>query len=412
MNNRLLNKILFVIARGDAFGGSSLHVMDMASRLEEDGVEVKILVGGSHEMEVPKRFAARNLDFTCLPDLGRDIHLVKDVKAMFQIRKFAREFSPDLISLHSSKGGAVGRLAAFGLGIPVLYTPHCWSFVEGFKRAGVYRLLEKTLAPLATRIITVCEDERQFGLRKGVGRPDRTITVHNAVKDAFEGFEREVPGPDEPVKILMVGRFEQQKDQSLLIRSLSKLEHLNWNLTLVGDGPTIDDCKALAEQFGLSRKISFPGYSDEVEKHLKEHDLFVLSTNWEGFPRSILEAMSASLPVVVSDVGGCRESVEHGSNGYVVPGDDIAAMTTALEELTTNRVKLRKMGRASREHYESKFTFEKLYSNYCAIYDIFNIEPMETFVETTRGNSYSRPDLHAATSTVISPLAVEQRSES
>ncbi|MEX2580996.1 MAG: glycosyltransferase family 4 protein [Verrucomicrobiales bacterium] len=363
------HRILFVIARGDAFGGSSLHVMDMASQLEMDGHKVKIVVGGTEDMEVPRRFAVRNLNFVCLPALRREIDPLNDLKAVRGIRACIRDFAPDMISLHASKAGTLGRLAAVGSGIPVVYTPHCWSFVDGFPKANLFRRLEKFLAPLAARIVTVCEDERKFGLARGVGRPSRTIAIHNGVKDAFGGRTKARPVPGAPVRILMVGRFEQQKNQELLIRALAKLADLDWTLTLVGEGPFRDRCRDLATEFGLDGRVDFAGYSSRVDRHLESHDLFALVTNWEGFPRSILEAMSASLPVLVSDVGGSRESVVDGKTGRLVPPSDEAALVETLRELLTDPEELWRMGQAGRQRYAERFTFETMYANYTTLYE-------------------------------------------
>ncbi|MEM6280217.1 MAG: glycosyltransferase, partial [Verrucomicrobiota bacterium] len=131
-------RVLYSVARGDAFGGSSLHVLEMARYLISEGHVVRVLIGGTEEMEVPRRFANHEIDFTCLPSLGREIHPWRDFKTVLAMRREMRRFDPDLISLHASKAGALGRVAAFGLNTPVLYTPHCWSFVEGFSKAGFY----------------------------------------------------------------------------------------------------------------------------------------------------------------------------------------------------------------------------------------------------------------------------------
>ncbi|MDH3946927.1 MAG: glycosyltransferase, partial [Chromatiales bacterium] len=116
-------KIAYISARGDAFGGASLHVCDMALRLMNDGHSVRVFVGGTPDMEVPKRLAARNLDFECIPHMGRAISIKNDTMALRSLRRNIKAFSPDLVSMHASKAGALGRLACVGMGVPLLYTP-------------------------------------------------------------------------------------------------------------------------------------------------------------------------------------------------------------------------------------------------------------------------------------------------
>lgn len=362
-------RITYVIARGDAFGGSSLHVRDLARRLTDDGHVVRIFVGGTEDMEVPQRLAAKDLDFQCIPEMGRSISPGKDLKALLALRKKIRQFSPHLVSAHASKAGVLARLACAGLGIPVIYTPHCWSFADGFPNANVYRWIESILAPLASRIITVCEQERQFGLSRGVGTSKKTFCIHNGVTD-IQGSSNghQDRKTDQSPHILMVARFEEQKDQELLLRSLGDNDDLDWHLTLVGDGPLKESCEEVAKQSGIASRVDFAGYSDRVEEYLDQADIFALITHWEGFPRSILEAMRAGLPIIVSDVGGCSESVLEGRTGRVVRHGDQKHLTAALRELLSNPEQRREMGIRARETYAQKFTFEIMYEKYLGLY--------------------------------------------
>lgn len=344
----------------------------MALRLLNDGHSVRVFVGGTPNMEVPKRLAARNLDFECIPHMGRAINVTNDVMALRSLRRKIKTFSPDLVSMHASKAGALGRLACAGLGLPVLYTPHCWSFVDDFPKAGLYLWIERALAPLATRIITVCEQERHFGLQRGVGKAATTICIHNGVVDlGGDSALSTRRNPSHAPRILMVGRFEEQKDQELLLRALADNFDLDWRLTLVGDGPRRTRCEELAQNLNITARVTFVGYSDRVEEHLDRSDIFALITHWEGFPRSILEAMRAGIPVIVSDVGGCRESVSDGKTGRVVRHGDREELAGALRELITDSERRKKMGASAREQYRNRFTFEIMYQEYVELYRSF-----------------------------------------
>ena len=356
-------------------------------------------------MEVPQRFANCGIDFTCIPFLGREIHPLNDFRTVIAIRKEIRKFNPDLISLHASKAGALGRLAALGTKCPLLYTPHCWSFVDGFQNAGIYRFIEKSLAPATTKLITVSEDERQFGLSKGIGKPEQTLTIHNGVKDRFQNIETSAREADPTVKIVMVGRFEKQKDQFLLVQALNTLRDLPWKLTFLGDGPLKKDCLELVESLGMQDQIEFSGYSESVEEVLKQHDVFTLITNWEGFPRSILEAMAASLPVIVTDVGGSRESVLDGVTGNLVKGGDVNELADAIRALISDQKLRAGMGEEGRTRYLNHFTFESMFSNYRDLYRELiesyrnnNTRPSfkENTIEKLFGQKDSRPSQKAA----------------
>ncbi len=362
-------RIAYVTARGDAFGGASLHVCDLARRLTDDGHTVKILVGGTQDMEVPRRLAANNLDFQCIPEMGRSISPGSDLKTLWTLRSNIRKFSPHLVSTHASKAGVLGRLACTGMRIPVIYSPHCWSFAEGFPNAGIYLWVERCLAPLATQIVTVCEQERQLGLSRGVGSSAKTFCIYNGVKEV----EADSIGHDDRVtgqapRIVMTARFEEQKDHELLLLSLGDNRDLDWHLTLVGDGPRKHTCEELAKNCGIASRVEFAGYSNCVEAYLARADIFALISHWEGFPRSVLEAMRAGLPVIVSDVGGCSEAVSDGETGRVVRHGDQKHLASALRELLGNPERRLEMGIQGRKVYEEKFTFDIMYKKHLDVY--------------------------------------------
>lgn len=359
-------RILFVIARGDAFGGSSRHVIDMASRLRRDGHEALVVVGGEPDMVVPSRLAERGVPFVCVPQMRREIHPSRDFGALRAIRREVSSFEPDLVSTHASKGGFLGRLACIGKRVPVLYTPHCWSFVDGFPGATRFRWLERLAAPLSTRIVAVSEAEREFGLRHRVGSPGRTITIHNGLGEATAAPER--PENAGAVRIVMVGRFEEQKDQRLLIEALGELAEFDWRLTFIGDGPLQEGCGRRASELGIADRVRFAGYLSAVEDELPRHDVFALISNWEGFPRSILEAMRCGLPVIASDVGGSREAVLDGVTGRVVARGDRDGLVEALAELLGSPGRRAHMGRRGHELYRERFTFDAMYQNYLRLY--------------------------------------------
>lgn len=362
-------KIAYVIARGDAFGGASLHVCDLARRLTDDGHVVEIFVGGTQDMEVPRRLAAKGLNFQCIPEMGRAISPKNDFKALRVLRSKIRQFSPHLVSAHASKAGVLGRLACLGMRLPVIYTPHCWSFADGFPNASLYLWIERCLAPLATRIITVSEQERQLGLSRRVGTSAKTVCIHNGVTEIPAKSNRyDDHAVGHAPRIVMVARFEEQKDQELLLLSLSDNRDLDWHLTLIGNGPRKEACEEVARDCGIAARVEFAGYSDRVEAHLDRADIFVLITHWEGFPRSLLEAMRAGLPAIVSDVGGCSEAVSDGATGRIVRHGDRRHLTEVLRELLGDREQRLAMGLHARKMYEEKFSFEIMYARYLDVY--------------------------------------------
>jgi len=270
--------------------------------------------------------------------------------------------------LHTAKAGFVGRLAARGLGIPIVYTPHGWSFTPGVPRvaAAVYAALERLAAPLADRIVNVCDFERQIALARRIGRPDRQVVVHNGMPDVPPVF-RSDPTTDPP-RLVMVARFESPKDHDTLLRALTTCQDLPWELQLIGDGPLQRACRARVADLGLTHRVIFAGARHDVAELLAQAQVFVLSTRWEGFPRSILEAMRAGLPVVASAVGGVHEAVADGLNGFVVPSGADEPLAARLRTLLGDPALRAGLGAEGRRRYETHFTFETMLARTLEVY--------------------------------------------
>jgi glycosyltransferase involved in cell wall biosynthesis len=230
----------------------------------------------------------------------------------------------------------------------------------------VYRRLERWAATLATRIITVSEFDRDLAIREGVVPDHHVVTIHNGVPDIEP--ELRASTTQTPARLIMIARFEQQKDHRTLLESLAGLSDLPWHLDLIGEGPFLPAARELSERRGLRSRVQFWGARRDVAHRLAQAQVFMLISNWEGFPRSILEAMRAGLPVVASDVGGVRESVEQEQTGFLVPRGNVEVLRTALRRLLTDPELRDRLGREGRRRYEERFRFELTSARTVAIY--------------------------------------------
>ncbi len=131
----------------------------------------------------------------------------------------------------------------------------------------------------------------------------------------------------------------------------------------------MDDAVRLSGALGIDGRVEFLGLRGDVEKLLAEAQVFVLASNYEGFPISIVEAMRAGLPVVASDVGGVCESVCDGENGFLVPRGDVPTLRERLQRLISNETLRARMGAASRRRYVEEFTAKRMVSKTLAVYE-------------------------------------------
>lgn len=358
-------KIAYVITRADAVGGASIHVRDLAAAMRTRGHDVRVFVGGTGP--VTRQLASEGTPFVSLQHLQRSINPIADARAYGELAAALRHYAPDLISAHTAKAGWLGRRAAAGLGIPAIYTPHGWTIGDRMSplQGRIYTAAERIAAPWSAAVVCVCEYERRLALSKLPALGGRLHVIYNGVRET--GLRASVRGC--PVRLISVARFEPPKDHATLIEAMSLLRDLSWELQLVGDGPLQSEAGALVARFGIAARTNFTGYSPDPAPCLAQSQIFVLCSRSEGFPRSILEAMRAGLPVVASDVGGIGEAVRDGENGRLVPRGSPAALADALRPLILDELERQRLGGNGHLIFQRRFKLEETVDRTAALYD-------------------------------------------
>ena len=367
MTKKNILNIVYIITRSDVLGGASVHLLDLAKGMINQGHQVHILVGGTGTFT--DELKKNNINFNSLKHLKREISLVHDLLGFWEIKKYLKQLNPDIVHCHSSKAGLLGRLVAKSLNLPVVFTAHGWAFTEGIssKKQKIYSSLERFLAKASDHIITVSEYDRQHGFKYDVGSPEIVETIHNGVPDIK--IPNYIKNFDPIVKLIMVARFEDPKNQYFLIQALCKLPlQLNWKIDFLGEGPNLQKCKNLVNKNNLGNKVIFHGQSIKVKEFLNDADIFILISNYEGFPLTILEAMSVGLPIIASDVGGVKESVQS-TNGYLIPRGDLNTLVESLKDLIVDKNLRQQIGQGSRELYENLFSFNIMLKKTLNVYN-------------------------------------------
>jgi len=349
-------KILYFITRSDVIGGASIHLIDLALGMKARGHDVIIFSGGSG---VFTDFAKqKGLSVFSLNYLKRDLNIFLDSKAFFEILNVIKLHNPDLVHSHSTKAGILGRLCCFILKIPNVFTAHGWSFTDGipFLRRNFYLLIEKFVGLFSDHIITVSEYDRQLALSYRIASPSKISTIVNGVHDLYTPSS--FSGIHDPIKLVMVARFDHPKDHLLLVNALHSLRHLPFTMYFVGDGPLLNSVSDFVSNLSSSDKFFFLGSRNDIVDILSSMDLFILISKWEGLPLTILEAMSCHLPILASNVGGVSEAVIPGENGWLIPKDDLNTLTDRLSYILTSPSCLNYMGTNSRNIFKSKFLID------------------------------------------------------
>ncbi len=347
-------RILYIITRADR-GGAQNHVLGLA-RIMAGQFDVAVAAGEQGYLTE----ACRNqrISVHILPHLQREPSPLADFRALREIYQLIRQFRPDLVHAHTSKAGFLGRLAAHWLGVPCVYTVHSWLFGTaalsrfwGIMGAPCERLASKW----CQRVITVSDEGARVARSFGIGPVSKLVTIHNGILDCSEHANL---NSDRPPIITMVARFCPPKDHALLLRAFATVPP-GPRLRLVGDGPLRASCEKLAHDLGIYHRVDFLGDRDDVPSLLAGSDVFVLASNFEMLPISILEAMRAGLPVLASAVGGVAEAVVHGETGLLVPIGSVAALAQALTRLSRDRDLRLQLGQAGRQRFSSLFQYSR-----------------------------------------------------
>lgn len=297
-----------------------------------------------------------------------------DLSAVLATRKLIAERGPyDIVHGHSSKAGAILRLAR-GRGVrAAVYTPHAPITMAqnlSARKRRLFAAIERFLARRGELIIAVSEDEKNHLV--GIGIPARLFRViPNGVDLSFapEPLDRAAFGlSSEEVVYGFVGRLTAQKDIPNLIEgfALAVEQGLEGRLLVVGTG---EDAlpKQIAAERGLGERVVWAGQQDGP-RAMATMDVFVLASLYEGFPYVFPEALRAGLPIVTTQVGGAEDTVEQGLNGYIVPVRNPAELGRAMLELGRDPEKRSQMARASREKAES-FSVEAMVDATIAAYE-------------------------------------------
>lgn len=342
-------RVLIVCRAG--IGGAASVVERMLVRLPERGIGGTAVLSSLEGERLLDVATANGWDVARL-DLRREIAPLADARAAFRLRRLAADH--DVVHAHTAKPGALARLA-LGSGHPIVYAPHGFYFTyhqEGSREHRRYLQLERRLAGRTTRLHCVSDAERDIALRHGLIAPDRASVLLNPLPPAPPAREpaevrMEFDVPADAHLIVTAIRMAAPKDPRTLIRAIGALpDDPAVRLLVLGEGPLLEPCRALAEEVAPGRVV-FAGHRDDVRAILPAAHLAVLPSDSEALPTFLLEALSAGVPVIATDLPGCHDAAGDAAM-YVAPGD-IEGWVSALTDVfvdPTLHLRLRAAARA------------------------------------------------------------------
>ncbi|NLU09048.1 MAG: glycosyltransferase family 4 protein [Clostridiales bacterium] len=282
----------------------------------------------------------------------REISPNLDLKSIITIRRYIKKINPDIIHLHSSKAGALGRIASMFLSIPVVYNAHGWAFdmdVDNRKKL-MYVYVEKILANFTDVIINISNHEKNSQLKYNIKPKKYTKVIYNGidlerykVKYDIEKIKRELNIPSNAFVVGMVARISAQKSPESFIQIANSLKKKLdcCYFILVGDGELRSKVEGLIDRYRLRNNFLITGWTDEVPKYVSLFDVGILTSKWEGFGLVLAEYMAANKPIVAFNSGGIPDVIRNNYNGLLIDYGDIDRFCHAIIEIKNND-KLRK----------------------------------------------------------------------
>jgi glycosyltransferase involved in cell wall biosynthesis len=362
---------------------NTLFNVDDQHHIHHDDVCLITGPGLGPEGTLEKRARERGLDLRVLPELRRSLHPLQDWKALRAIRRAISEYSPDIVHTHSSKAGILGRLAARQLGLPAVHTIHGASFHFGqnpiLHRA--YRMAEKLAARWCDHFISVCDAMTDQYVAAGIAPREKFTTIYSGMEvDSFltprrspEDVRRELNlGPGDIV-FGKVARLFHLKGHNYLIEAAADVAARipQARFLLVGDGILTEHYQARIRELGLEDRFRFTGLvaPDAVPDYLHAMDVVVHTSDWEGLPRVLPQALIAGKPVISFRIDGAPEVCLHEETGLLVEHRDVRGLAAAMIRLGEEPQNRQKMGTTGRHRFTAPFRHEYMTERIRAVYE-------------------------------------------
>ena len=337
-------------------GGGQKVVLDLLKAIDKTRFDVKLFV---HSSPVENQFTH------ALTDCNIPIEFIhRDERVSWRsykgLSKALCEYNPDVVHIHLDT--LYAPLWALFHKKKVIFTVH--SQAHRAFSSKLYINLHRYLALNRDYTITAVSDIIAKETEQLLNISNKVFAIYNPVviKANIERKDSDV------VNFVNIARFQKVKNHKLLIDSFYKANQKNADIKLwiAGDGPLFDECKVHAEELGVSEKVSFLGNVEDISALLEKSDVFVLSSDSEAMPISILEAMAHGLPILSTAVGGVPDIVT--DNGLLVDKGDADALSEAMIRMADSQSFRAECGKKSFE-YIQKFSIENIIEQYVELYE-------------------------------------------
>ena len=362
-------------------GGTRRHIVDVAEGQLARGLDVHLAVSTLRQASMERdlaRLEERGCGVLRLP-MVRKIAPALDLVHVAALARHLEALRPSIVHTHSSKGGALGRLASIATGVGErVHTPHTFAFLFDAMfpawKLQLFRRLETGLAGHTRLTIAVSPSEAGTIGRSGVVPPDRVRVVPNGPDprswlEARPAPRRDLGLPESAPVAAILGLYNTAKGQDLAIEMLAREGLGDLHLVLAGEGEMKEDLARLARRLGVAGRVHDLGFRDDAPAIVAAADFTLMPSRWEGMPYIALESMAAGRPVVATPVDGARDIVEHGKTGFLARAVSSEALADAVRAmLALGPSERRAMGERGRERMLRSFTADRMVDGLVSVY--------------------------------------------
>jgi glycosyltransferase involved in cell wall biosynthesis len=381
-----MKTILYLITQSE-FGGAQKYVLDLALGLKD---EFNICVGlgeQGEKGEFAQKLKENNIEYYIIKHLKREISPTNDILAIFEIIKLIKKLRPDIIHLNSSKISILGSLTAklcYVLRVPcyVIYTVHGWIFNEPLAswKKSFYFWAEKLTAILKNKIVCISKLDYDIAKNKLKIKEKKLALIYHGIKPinflsceaARNKLKSKIKNLKSEILIGSIANLYKTKGLEYLIEAvrilISQYPNIPISLIIIGEGEERKNLEDLIGQLNLKNRVFLAGNIKNAAELLPAFDVYVNSSVKEGFPYSILEAMSAGLPIVATRVGGIPEMISDGENGLLVEPANPEELAKRMKILIEDKNLRSVLGEQAKRTINERFIMEKMIEKIKEVY--------------------------------------------
>lgn len=299
-----------------------------------------------------------------------------DVSLIFKIRHFIKEHDIDILHCHQYTPWCYGALASAYTNTKVIFTEHGRFFPDSSstKRKFINPLLDfftstYTAISKATAKALVeyefIESKKIRTLYNGINGCKEVVSI-----EEIQTLKKTYSIPNDAVILGTIARFDPIKNHEMMIEACAVLNKKNINciLVIVGDGENRENIEALVTRLKIQNKVILTGYISSPQHFYSVFDIFLLTSFSEGTSMTLLEAMSAGLPCIVTDVGGNAELISSEEIGIAIPSNDINALEQSIVKIIQDTDYTDMIKNNVKAHFKAHFSKDKMVNNYESIY--------------------------------------------